>query len=128
MLSSAHEPVIRATAPVVAAHLDEISSEFYDSLLGENPQLWNLFSVSAQAGAQQKRALAGAVAGFALSLIGAGPPMSTMFERVANRHASLGIQPEQYTVVGRYLMRAVGKVLAMRSPRRWPRPGTRSTG
>lgn len=39
MLSSAHEPVIRATAPVVAAHLDEISSEFYDSLLGENPQL-----------------------------------------------------------------------------------------
>lgn len=71
----------------------------------------NVFSRSAQAGGEQKRALAGAVAGFALSLIGAGPPMDTMFERVANRHASLGIQPEQYTVVGRYLMRAVGKVL-----------------
>ncbi|GLY19540.1 hemin transporter [Kineosporia sp. NBRC 101677] len=111
MLSSAHEPVIRATAPVVAGHLDEISSEFYDSLLSENPQLWNVFSRSAQASGEQKRALAGAVAGFALSLIGAGPPMNTMFERVANRHASLGIQPEQYTVVGRYLMRAVGKVL-----------------
>ncbi|GAB6899134.1 globin domain-containing protein [Kineosporia succinea] len=111
MLSSAHEPVIRATAPVVAAHLDEISSEFYDSMLSENPELWNIFSRSAQASGQQKRALAGAVAGFALSLIGAGPPMHAMFERVAGRHASLGIQPEQYTLVGRYLMRAVGTVL-----------------
>jgi nitric oxide dioxygenase len=114
MLSATSVPVIEATLPVVGEHLDTISSVFYDTMLGENPELLNLFSRSAQATGEQKRALAGAVAAFAAHLVGAGPDASVfdhIVERIAQRHCALGLRPEQYTMVGKYLLGAVGTVL-----------------
>ncbi|WP_436521446.1 globin domain-containing protein [Actinoplanes sp. HUAS TT8] len=114
MLSATSVPVVEATLPVVGAHLDAITGEFYSTMLAENPELANLFSRSAQATGEQRQALAGAVAAFAAHLIGAGPD-ATVFdhivERIAQRHCALGIRPEQYTTVGKYLLRAVGTVL-----------------
>ena len=114
MLSTTSAPVIEATLPVVGAHIGEISGVFYDTMLGENPDLLHLFSRSAQATGEQKSALAGAVAAFAAHLVGAGPDAAVfdhIVERIAQRHCALGIRPEQYTMVGRYLLRAVGTVL-----------------
>lgn len=114
MLSATNFPVVKATLPVVAEHLDAISDVFYDTMLGENPDLLNLFSRSAQATGQQRQALAGAVAAFAAHLVGAGPdavPFEHLVNRIAHRHCALGIRPEQYTMVGRYLLGAVGTVL-----------------
>ncbi|GAB7039528.1 MULTISPECIES: FAD-binding oxidoreductase [Catenuloplanes] len=37
--------------------------------------------------------------------------MDAVVERIAVRHAALGIRPEQYTLIGRYLLGAVGTVL-----------------
>ncbi|SCE67079.1 nitric oxide dioxygenase [Micromonospora coriariae] len=114
MLSPTSVPVIEATLPIVGRHLDQISGIFYDTMLGENPELLNLFSRSAQATGEQKSALAGAVAAFATHLVGAGPDavvFDHIVERIAQRHCALGIRPEQYTTVGRYLMGAVGAVL-----------------
>ncbi|MGX6604291.1 globin domain-containing protein [Micromonosporaceae bacterium Da 78-11] len=114
MLSSSSIKIVEATLPVVAEHLDTISGTFYTTMLGENPELLNLFSRSAQATGEQKSALAGAVAAFATHLIGAGPDAAVfdhIVERIAQRHCALGIRPEQYTLVGKYLLRAVGEVL-----------------
>jgi nitric oxide dioxygenase len=114
MLSATSVPIIETTLPVVGDHLDTISGVFYDTMLGENPELLNLFSRSAQATGEQKRALAGAVAMFAGHLIGAGPDavvFDQIAERIAQRHCALGIRPEQYTMVGTYLLGAVGTVL-----------------
>jgi nitric oxide dioxygenase len=114
MLSATSAPVVEATLPVVAAHLDAISGVFYDTMLGENPELLNLFSRSAQATGEQRQALAGAVALYATHLLGAGPDATVvehLVERIAQRHCALGIKPEQYTLVGRYLLGAVGTVL-----------------
>ncbi|MDI6100959.1 FAD-binding oxidoreductase [Actinoplanes sp. NEAU-A12] len=114
MLSASSAPVIEATLPVVGEHLETISSVFYRTMLGENPELLNLFSRSAQATGEQRSALSGAVAAYAAHLIGAGPSPSAfehIVERIAHRHCALGIRPEQYTMVGRYLLRAVGTVL-----------------
>ncbi|WP_433552004.1 globin domain-containing protein [Micromonospora zamorensis] len=114
MLSATSVPVIEATLPVVGQHIGTISGVFYDTMLGENPDLLNLFSRSAQATGEQKSALAGAVATFAAHLVDVGPDTSVfehMTERIAQRHCALGIRPEQYTMVGRYLMGAVGTVL-----------------
>src|ERR1044071_3321938 len=99
MLSPTSVPVVEATLPVVAQHLDAISGVFYDTMLGENPDLLNLFSRSAQATGEQKQALAGAVAAFATHLVGQGPDASVfdhIVERIAQRHCALGIRPEQY--------------------------------
>ncbi|MFI1987769.1 globin domain-containing protein [Actinoplanes sp. NPDC020271] len=114
MLSATSVSVVEATLPVVGAHLDAITGEFYSTMLGENPELANLFNRSAQATGEQRQALAGAVAAFAAHLIGAGPDavvFDHIVERIAQRHCALGIRPEQYTTVGRYLLRAVGTVL-----------------
>ncbi|GAA4600467.1 nitric oxide dioxygenase [Actinoplanes octamycinicus] len=114
MLSASSVPVVEATLPVVGEHLDAITRVFYESMLGENPELTNLFSRSAQATGEQRQALAGAVAAFAAHLIGAGPDgpaFEHIIDRIAHRHCALGIRPEQYTTVGKYLLRAVGTVL-----------------
>ncbi|MEU4422013.1 globin domain-containing protein [Actinoplanes sp. NPDC024001] len=114
MLSASSAPVIEATLPVVGEHLETISGVFYRTMIGENPELLNLFSRSAQATGEQRSALSGAVAAYAAHLIGAGPDgvaFEHIVERIAQRHCALGIRPEQYTMVGRYLLRAVGEVL-----------------
>ena len=99
--------------PVVGANIDAISGVFYDTMLAENPELLDLFSRSGQATGEQRRALAGAVVAFATDLVGTGRGASfePVVRRIAHKHASLGIRPEQYTMVGRYLLGAVGTVL-----------------
>ncbi|XVU21504.1 globin domain-containing protein [Actinoplanes sp. CA-054009] len=111
MLSAKSAPIVAATLPVVGAHIDQISGVFYDTMLGENPELLNLFSRSAQATGEQKSALAGAVALFATHLIGEAPLPEHVVDRIAQRHCALGIRPEQYAMVGKYLLGAVGAVL-----------------
>ncbi|WP_343962223.1 globin domain-containing protein, partial [Pseudonocardia alaniniphila] len=113
MLSPANEEIVRATLPVVRQHLETITGVFYDTMLAEHPELLDVFSRSAQATGAQRQALAGAVAAFAATQIGAGAglPIDVMVERIAQRHASLGIRPEQYTIVGHYLLHAVATVL-----------------
>ncbi|MFF5083492.1 globin domain-containing protein [Actinoplanes sp. NPDC000266] len=111
MLSAKSAPIVAATLPVVGAHIDQISGVFYDTMLGENPELLNLFSRSAQATGEQKSALAGAVALFATHLIGEAPLPEHVVDRIAQRHCALGIRPEQYAMVGKYLLGAVGTVL-----------------
>ncbi|GAA2524572.1 globin domain-containing protein [Pilimelia columellifera] len=115
MLSQSHAATIQATLPAVQANGEKITDAFYRTLLGENPELMNLFSRSGQATGDQRRALGGAVAAFAAHLIDEpgpdAPHFDLIMERIAHKHASLGVRPDQYTVVGRYLMRAVGEVL-----------------
>ncbi|MEV6343613.1 globin domain-containing protein [Actinoplanes sp. NPDC051851] len=114
MLSASSTPIVAATLPVVAEHLDAISETFYATMLGENPALLDLFSRSAQATGEQRSALGGAVAAFASHLIGAGPSPATfehIVDRIAQRHCALGITPEQYAMVGKYLLGAVGTIL-----------------
>jgi nitric oxide dioxygenase len=115
MLSAANEPIVRATLPVVGQHLETITGVFYNTMLTEQPELLDAFSRSAQATGAQRQALAGAVAAFAASLTGAPDadtlPIEVMIGRIAHRHASLGIRPEQYTLVGKYLLQAVATVL-----------------
>jgi nitric oxide dioxygenase len=115
MLSAANEPIVRATLPVVRQHLETITGVFYDTMLTEQPELLDVFSRSAQATGAQRQALARAVTAFAASLTGAPDadtlPIEVMIGRIAHRHASLGIHPEQYTLVGKYLLQAVGTVL-----------------
>jgi nitric oxide dioxygenase len=111
VLSESSSAVVRATLPAVGEHLDAIAGLFYSTMLGENPELLNLFSRSAQATGEQRRALAGAIAAYGAHLIGEAPSFDAIASRIAHRHAALGIRPEQYTLVGKYLMRAIVDVL-----------------
>lgn len=112
MLSSQSESVVKATAPVVAEHAVEITSRFYPVMFEAHPELLRLFNQGNQANGDQRRALASAVVAYAIHLIDPdSPSFRPVMQRIAHKHVSLGIRPEQYTIVGHYLMAAVADVL-----------------
>ncbi|WP_141585703.1 globin domain-containing protein [Actinomadura sp. WMMA1423] len=113
MLSTDHAEIVRATLPAVTANGTAITGEFYAAMFAAHPELRNLFNQGNQANGEQRRALAGSVAAFAQHLVAADSavPFQQILSRIAHKHASLGIRPEQYTIVGRHLMDAVAKVL-----------------
>ncbi|WP_030749540.1 globin domain-containing protein [Streptomyces sp. NRRL S-31] len=113
MLSPESAAVVRATLPAVGGALDEITARFYGTMFAEHPALLDgLFDRGDQAGVRQRLALAGSIAGFAQALL-ADPDArpDTLLSRIAHKHAALGITEDQYTVVHKYLFRAIGDVL-----------------
>lgn len=112
MLCPASADVVRATLPAVRDHAVEITGVFYPALFAAHPELLDLFNQGNQANGQQRVALASAVATFAEHLLDPGAaPFAPIAERIAHKHVSLGIRAEQYPIVGRHLMAAVGTVL-----------------
>ncbi|MGC5021059.1 globin domain-containing protein [Micromonospora sp. DT47] len=112
MLSESSAAIVTATLPVVRAHGEAITGCFYQRMFAAHPELLDLFNRSNQATGQQKAALAAAVVAYAEHLTGAGAaPCGPILDRIAHKHASLGITATSYPIVGRHLMAAIGEVL-----------------
>lgn len=112
LLSARSRAVVEATAAVVAEHAEAITARFYPRMLGEHPELLRVFNLANQATGEQPRALASSVVAYAVALIDpAAPSFDHVIRRIAYKHISLGIRPEQYTIVGHHLLAAVGEVL-----------------
>ncbi|KOV88343.1 hemin transporter [Nocardia sp. NRRL S-836] len=109
-MSPASAAVVRATLPVVRDHATEITAEFYPSMFAAHPELLNLFNQGNQASGKQQVALASAVIAYAQHLLD-GTPFGPIAERIAHKHVSLGVRPEQYPIVGKHLIGAVATVL-----------------
>ncbi|WP_329438520.1 globin domain-containing protein [Streptomyces canus] len=113
MLSPESATVVRATLPAVGGALDEITARFYDTMFAEQPELLDgLFNRGNQASGEQRRALAGSIAGFAQALL-ADPDArpDALLSRIAHKHAALGVTEDQYTIVHKYLFGAIADVL-----------------
>jgi nitric oxide dioxygenase len=113
VLSEKSTPVIQATLPVVGENIGKIASRFYDHLFEQHPELMDgTFNRGNQAEGTQQQALAGSVAMFASALVNnPGHLPEHLLNRVAHKHASLGIKPEQYQVVHDNLFWAIVDVL-----------------
>lgn len=112
LLSQASQAIVAATAGVVAEHAEQITAVFYPKMFAEHPELLRIFNEGNQATGEQSRALAASVVAYAVHLITPeAPSFDHVLRRIAFKHVSLGIRPEQYTIVGRNLMAAVGEVL-----------------
>ncbi|MFJ9116111.1 globin domain-containing protein [Streptomyces sp. NPDC102394] len=113
MLSESAAVTVRATLPAIGAHLDEITERFYAGLFTARPELLrDLFNRGNQAAGTQRQALAGSIAAFATHLL--EHPESrpdAMLARIAHKHASLGVTPEQYALVHEHLFAAIAGVL-----------------
>jgi nitric oxide dioxygenase len=111
-LSASSEAVVRATAGVVADNAEAITARFYPRMFAEHPELLRVFNQGNQATGEQSRALAASVVAYAVQLIDpAAPSFRHVLRRIAYKHVSLGIRPDQYTIVGRHLLGAVAEVL-----------------
>ena len=112
LLSPTSRSVVQATAAVVAEHAEQITARFYARMFEEHPELLRVFNQGNQATGEQSRALAASVVAYAVQLIDPdAPSFDRVMHRIAYKHISLGIRPEQYTIVGHHLLAAVGEVL-----------------
>ncbi|MEU1176372.1 globin domain-containing protein [Streptomyces sp. NPDC005820] len=113
MLSEPSAATVRATLPAVGAAIGEITERFYARLFAAHPELLrNLFNRGNQAAGTQRQALAGSIAAFATHLLDHPDRRpDAMLSRIAHKHASLGVAPEQYAVVHEHLFAAIVEVL-----------------
>ncbi|WP_432061263.1 globin domain-containing protein [Streptomyces sp. S1] len=113
MLSEQAIPVVRATLPAVGGALDRITERFYGRLFAAHPELLrDLFNRGNQANGEQRKALAGSIAAFAVALLEHPDRRpDAMLSRIAHKHASLGVTSEQYKVVHEHLFAAIVEVL-----------------
>ncbi|WP_017572311.1 globin domain-containing protein [Nocardiopsis halotolerans] len=113
MLSTESAATVRATIPVVADALDTITARFYDTMLGERPELLDgLFNRGNQSSGEQRRALAGSIAAFAALLLDHPDERpDALLSRIAHKHVSLGVTEDQYVIVHRYLFDAIAHTL-----------------
>ncbi|KAJ9653828.1 hypothetical protein H2198_007056 [Neophaeococcomyces mojaviensis] len=109
-LTDSQKEIITATVPILASNGLTVTKHFYETLLAENPALRNLFSHSAQVSSHQATALAGALYAYA-NHINDLTPILPVVERICQKHASIGVTADQYTIVGEYLLRAMKEVL-----------------
>jgi nitric oxide dioxygenase len=110
MLTQRTKDIVKATAPVLAAHGYAIIKRFYQRLFEAHPELKNVFNMAHQEQGQQQQALARAVYAYAENIEDPSSLMAVL-KNIANKHASLGVLPEHYPIVGEHLLGAIKEVL-----------------
>ncbi|GAA1751046.1 globin domain-containing protein [Kocuria aegyptia] len=113
MLSDTAYPIVKATLPVVGENIQEIARRFYAHMFAAHPELLDgLFNRGNQADGAQQQALAGSVAAYATVLVNTPTEIPDhLLSRIAHKHVSLGLAPEQYQIVHDHLMWAIVDVL-----------------
>ncbi|KAK4938266.1 Nitric oxide oxidoreductase [Elasticomyces elasticus] len=109
-LSAEHQKIVKSTAPVLAEHGVTITSHFYKRMLENHPELRNIFNAAHQSTGTQPAALAHAVWAYASNIDNSGA-LTTAVSRIGHKHASLGIRPDHYPIVGENLLISIKEVL-----------------
>lgn len=110
MLSEKAVGIVKATAPLVAANAEAITTRFYGLMFAGDPAVRAFFNQAHQRSGTQPRALAGAIIAYASNIENLevlGPAV----ELIAQKHCALMIKPEHYPIVGKHLLAAIKGVL-----------------
>jgi nitric oxide dioxygenase len=110
MLTPKTIALVQATVPFLRVRGEEITQHFYGKMLVEHPELRTYFNEAHQAHGTQARALATAVLAYA-SHLDKLEALAPALPRIVQKHASLGVQPEHYPIVGKCLLAAIKYVL-----------------
>jgi nitric oxide dioxygenase len=79
-------------------------------MFAAHPELKNLFNSGNQASGAQQNSLASAVLAYAANIDNPAA-LAPVLARIAHKHASVGIEPAQHTIVGHHLLGAIKDVL-----------------
>ncbi|WP_145286985.1 NO-inducible flavohemoprotein [Pirellulimonas nuda] len=110
MLSDKTIQIIKEITPAVAANAEAITVRFYERMFAGNPEVKVFFNQAHQHSGGQQRALAGAICAY-FTHIDNLEVLLPAVELIAQKHCSLGIQPEHYPIVGKHLLDAIGDVM-----------------
>ncbi|RHW40369.1 NO-inducible flavohemoprotein [Neobacillus notoginsengisoli] len=110
MLNQHKIDIVKSTVPVLEQHGEKITTRFYELMFGAHPELLNVFNHANQKQGKQQKALAGAVYAAAMYIDHLEAILPAV-KQIAHKHRSLGIKPEHYPIVGKYLILAIKDVL-----------------
>lgn len=110
MLSQHDISIIKSTVPVLEVHGKDITTCFYKMMFENHPELLNIFNHANQKKGKQQAALANLVYA-AAKYIDQLETVLPAVKEVAHKHRSLGVLPEHYPIVGKYLLLAIKEVL-----------------
>lgn len=102
--------LIKATVPVLRQYGTDITSSFYKDMLANHPELNDIFNRTNQINGHQASALADSLYAYASHIDDLGV-LAPAVEHIVQKHASLYVQPEQYDIVGTYLLKAMKDIL-----------------
>ncbi|WP_416149611.1 NO-inducible flavohemoprotein [Salipaludibacillus sp. HK11] len=102
--------IVKSTVPVLAEHGEAITKNFYKKMFEDHPELLNVFNQTNQKQGSQPKALANTIYA-AAQYIDNLEAIIPVVKQIAHKHRSLQIKPEQYPIVGKYLLLAIKEVL-----------------
>lgn len=103
--------LVKATIPSLRDQGEKITTIMYSCMLKNHPELNNVFNTVNQSNHRQPRALTSVVLAFASAINYDISELIPKLERMCNRHCSLGISPDHYAILGKYLIAAFAEVL-----------------
>jgi len=103
MLTTSHITIVKSTIPLLESAGSKITEHFYQRMFSHNPELKHIFNMSHQSSGRQSVALFNAVAAYAQHIDNL-PVLQAAVERIAQKHTSFNIQPDQYAIVGHHLI------------------------
>ena len=103
MLTQQHIDTVKSTIPLLESAGPAITKHFYQRMFEHNPELKDIFNMSHQKTGGQPVALFNAIAAYAKHIETPEVLMDAV-ERIAQKHTSFNVQPEQYAVVGHHLI------------------------
>lgn len=110
MLSTKTIEIVKSTVPVLEKHGRDITTRFYELMLGNHTELLNIFNHANQRQGRQQTALANAVYAAAANIDNLGAIIPVV-KQIGQKHRALGVLPEHYPIVGENLLQAIKDVL-----------------
>lgn len=111
MLDAQTIATVKATIPLLLETGPKLTAHFYDRMFDHNPELKDIFNMSNQRNGDQREALFNAIAAYA-SNIDNLPALLPAVEKIAQKHTSFQIKPEQYDIVGTHLLATLDEMLS----------------
>lgn len=110
MLDAQTIAIVKSTLPAIAQVGPKLTAHFYDRLLSQHPELKNIFNMNNQRNGGQREALFNAICAYGSNLENLAVLLPAV-EKIAQKHTSLNVQPEQYAVVGEHLLATIKELL-----------------
>lgn len=110
VLTDRQRAIVQSTVPLLETGGEALITHFYQTMLGEYPEVRALFNMAHQQSGAQPRALAYSVLMYAKH-IDRLEALGDLPAQIINKHVALQVQPEHYPIVGTCLLRAIREVL-----------------
>lgn len=110
MLDAQTIATVKSTLPAIAQLGPQLTGHFYQRMLSQHPELKNVFNMNNQRSGNQREALFNAICAYGSNLENLEVLLPAV-EKIAQKHTSLNIQPEQYAIVGENLLATIKELM-----------------